>query len=220
MRKLLGRGTLGRLRREGQADHEAAPRTRPGRGRASRHGRGRSIARWRGRGPVPPVSRARAASRRTKGSKIRSASAGAMPMPVSWTAKIAWPSAVRSESIDRAARGRVLHRVLDEIAHGAAEGAARRRARPPASPGPSFTFTPVPWASRVPTSSASSTRGSSSTGGPRHLRPRRRARQEQEILGHADEPVDVLEARGAAPAGTPPACGTPAAPPRSRPSAR
>ena len=39
--------------------------------------------------PVPPVSRARAASRRTKGSKIRSASAGAMPMPVSWTAKTA-----------------------------------------------------------------------------------------------------------------------------------
>ena len=49
--------------------------------------------------PAPPVSRLRAASRRTKGSKIRSASGGSTPMPVSATATSADPpAAVRLSS--------------------------------------------------------------------------------------------------------------------------
>src|SRR3989442_438755 len=55
--------------------------------------------------PAPPVSRARAASSRTKGSKMRSTSAGSIPMPVSVTATSARPSVTRSASSTRPPRG-------------------------------------------------------------------------------------------------------------------
>jgi hypothetical protein len=47
--------------------------------------------------PVPPVSRPRAASSRTKGSKIRAAAPGSMEIPVSRTVMRAWPLAVTNK---------------------------------------------------------------------------------------------------------------------------
>ena len=73
--------------------------------------------------PVPPVSRARAASRRTKGSKIRSASAGGDADAGVLDREDGLAVGRPERELDRAARGRVLDRVLDEVAHRAAERA-------------------------------------------------------------------------------------------------
>jgi hypothetical protein len=142
--------------------------------------------------PTPPASRFRAASSRTKGSKMRARSAGSMPIPVSWTTINARPSRARRDTLTLPPAGGVLDGIVHEVQHGAAEGAAF------AEDGDRLDVLRADGHPRALGAAGAHLERFEHDGleiepVPGKADGRRGAREEQEILGHPDEEVDLLE---------------------------
>ena len=118
----------------------------------------------------------------------------AMPMPVSCTARTAAVAARASVSSTLPPAGVYLTAFstrLRSARRSASRRPARRRAsRARAARHPACPARAARRLERLPAPAARARRGRRGSSGPR-----RRAREEQEVLGHADEPVDLLEAR-------------------------